>query len=475
MLGDLNMGAKDLTNVNIMFGTASWAFNAQTASYALTAQTLLGSIVSASNASTASYVNTLNQNVTINGNITASGDLRFPNTGSGVVRPIMDLIPNGTASYSPNLTNTTAYANYGINLVTTSSATAYCFRLPQTPVKGKLVTLINNSGINVVIFPSIVGGSINGIVNNYITLPSDGKSYSFDCYENPLPGGWSLTSPQLSTTTINTGVINFNLSQPISRSLSYISDNIKAYGQNTSTNLSSFGTLISLPKYEANVYINPYSGYVLAHSTILPDSPAGVGVWQSVNSVIIQTNISASLINNFNFEFNIGAGCYFYYNPNNPNYNSSFPTPVFLPSSFYNTQEYNDFVTFVVDPWFISHPGAVFNMGSIVSINGYGGTFTTNIVPGAFTPSMASIYTSTNIGDPGTFSLIISNFPLSTNATLPGFAWFGNNFVGTMYSSTYGLIDLYYTNQLSPGVRSLSSTPNIPNIKFTTSFINVQI
>jgi hypothetical protein len=420
----------------------------------------------------------LTGSLTVTNNITASGDLRFTTAGNSVVRPIIDLTVNGTASYSPNSTNTTAYADYGINLITSSNATSYCLRLPQTPVKGKLVTLINNSGINVVVFPSVVGGSINGIVNGYITLPSDGKSYSFDCYENPLPGGWSMTSPQLSTTTINTGVINFHFSQSISRSLAYVSDNIKAYGNNTATIFSTYGTLNSLPKYEAYPSINPFTGYVNAIALILPDSPAGVGVWECADSVIIQTNITTSLIYDFNFSYNVGAGCRFYYNPNNPSYNSSNPIPVPIPNSYYYTQEYLDFSSTIVDPWFATHLGATYNVGQISAVSGYGGTYTYNIVPGTFTPSIASPYTSDNIGDPGTFGITISNFPLSTNPNLPGFAWFGNNFIGTLYSSTYGMIDLWYTNQLQPrlvGPSINSGIPNIPNIKFITTYTNVQI
>jgi hypothetical protein len=176
--------------------TASYVENAQTASYTVNAQTAsyVENAVSASHVLTASYVNPLNQEVILTGNITASGDLRLTTAGNAVVRPVIDLVPNGTASYNPNSTNTTAYANYGINLITSSNATSYCLRLPETPVKGKAVTLINNSGINVVVFPSVIGGSINGVIDGVEIIPSDGKSYTYDCYENPLPGGWSLST-----------------------------------------------------------------------------------------------------------------------------------------------------------------------------------------------------------------------------------------------------------------------------------------
>jgi hypothetical protein len=49
-----------------LFGTSSWAQNAVTASYALTAQTLLGSVVSASYAATASYATNFYVSGTLN-------------------------------------------------------------------------------------------------------------------------------------------------------------------------------------------------------------------------------------------------------------------------------------------------------------------------------------------------------------------------------------------------------------------------
>lgn len=56
-----------------LFGTSSWANNAVTASHAITASFLLGSVISASFASTASSVNRLTQNVSISGSLTVSG------------------------------------------------------------------------------------------------------------------------------------------------------------------------------------------------------------------------------------------------------------------------------------------------------------------------------------------------------------------------------------------------------------------
>lgn len=99
-----------------------------------------------------------------------------------------------------SLTGTTAattntYLGFGYNVITTASATNYACRLPNPPMKGRSTVIVNNSGFPIVVYPSVTGGSINGVVNGSALVPSDGKAYTFFCYENPLPGAWSWTPP----------------------------------------------------------------------------------------------------------------------------------------------------------------------------------------------------------------------------------------------------------------------------------------
>jgi hypothetical protein len=93
---------------------------------------------------------------------------------------------------------TTTYMQYAYNVITTATSSNYAARLPFPPVKGKNVVIINTSGIPIVIYPSVEGGSINGVVNGSALIPSDGKAYAFFCYENPQPGAWSWTSPAIN-------------------------------------------------------------------------------------------------------------------------------------------------------------------------------------------------------------------------------------------------------------------------------------
>lgn len=93
---------------------------------------------------------------------------------------------------------TTTYLSYGVNVVTTADASNYSIRLPYPPIKGRTVTIINTTTIPIVVYPSITGGSINGVVNGTATIPADNNAYTFTCWENPLPGAWSWTAPAIN-------------------------------------------------------------------------------------------------------------------------------------------------------------------------------------------------------------------------------------------------------------------------------------
>jgi hypothetical protein len=118
------------------------------------------------------------------------------NALAGMVQPVNDPVTlDGVDS------TTTAVLIYGINVIQTSTTSDFCTRLPLTPKKGKSVVIVNNSGFIARVYPSVTGGSINGIVDGFVDIPADKKSYTFFCWENPLPGSWSIQSP-LSTKVV---------------------------------------------------------------------------------------------------------------------------------------------------------------------------------------------------------------------------------------------------------------------------------
>lgn len=112
-----------------------------------------------------------------------SGDISQP------VNP--DFIPQGTN------TNSTAYLDYGINVITQlTTANDFACHLPNPPQEGRRVTVVNKSGFTVYVYPSLTGGTIDGIIDYGFPVPSNSKIYEFVCYENPNPGDWgAITSP----------------------------------------------------------------------------------------------------------------------------------------------------------------------------------------------------------------------------------------------------------------------------------------
>jgi hypothetical protein len=416
-----------------------------------------------------SYNNSQNS-LSITGNITASGDLRFPNSGSAVVRPIINLIPTGTASFNPNLTNTTTYSHYGINVITTSTSQSYCVRLPQTPTQGKTVTLINKSGMNVVVFPSVIGGSINNTVNGYFILPSDGISYSFDCYENPLPGGWAvLNSGPGSTTTISTDVINY-IHTTSSGYIGFVNDSCKISGSNLSSGNTYNG--LSTPQYQTYDFTNNYGTFI--GGQIFSDTIPTLNIWSSIDSIQILTNISYSSCQ-ANLALSQGSN-FEYYTPGNPNTYGSY-LPLYTPQI---SSSFAAFITNVVTPWYNNHPGTAgtatnfgYNMFSSTTYL----SSTTSEVPGVFTPSLQNPYASDNVGDPGTLILTVSNIPTVTWG--PSLKMLGRNYVGQYVHPYDGPLDAYFNSAFLPilGLSvsdPLSNPVNVPNAKFQ-AFYNVSL
>jgi hypothetical protein len=137
--------------------------------------------------------------------------------GDTTLKTIIDGILSDSTTFEINedivmtgntATTTTTYMQYAYNVVTEASSSNFAARLPYPPVKGKSVVVINISGYPIVIYPSVEGGSINGVVNGSALIPSDGKAYTFFCYENPLPGAWSWTPP--ATNQYDSGEISVN-------------------------------------------------------------------------------------------------------------------------------------------------------------------------------------------------------------------------------------------------------------------------
>jgi hypothetical protein len=184
-----------------------------------------------------------------------------------VVEPVAeDVSTNGVDG------NTTAYLNYGINVITTADASNFAIRLPYPPVKGKTVTIINTTAFSISVYPSIVGGSINGVVDGVAIIPADKKSYFFTCWENPLPGAWSWTPP--ATNQFDSGIVNISHTNGNSTSARIWNDTNKFVGT-------------SFPPISVGNSLSPQLGYYFNGTKItftrikvysnIPIAPAGYG------------------------------------------------------------------------------------------------------------------------------------------------------------------------------------------------------
>jgi hypothetical protein len=222
-------------------------------------------------------------------------DVDSPNSGN--IISITNLSSNATLNVNNNLSaegttlaNTDLTLSYGVNIITTATATNYACKLPL-PVTGKMVYVINKSNMTVLLFPSMAGGQIN---NNPIdapaSIPPDGRSYQFICTENPLPGEWTWNPATVAqydsgvitvanTGTIGNGVISAADSTQYLIGESFFANSYWAYN-------GAFK-----PTYP-NLTVNNIPGFV--GIAFQPSTP-----WNSIIKVKVYTNISSTGLSSF--------------------------------------------------------------------------------------------------------------------------------------------------------------------------------
>ena len=111
------------------------------------------------------------------------GALEANKTSIRDLQPVIVRETPTTVTLQGTDSTTTARLVYGLNIISASSAD-YCARLPLTIQLGRTISVINTSGTTARIFPSEIGGKINGVVDGYFDIPSDNITYTFICYEN---------------------------------------------------------------------------------------------------------------------------------------------------------------------------------------------------------------------------------------------------------------------------------------------------
>jgi len=129
--------------------------------------------------------------------------------GGDSTQTVQTLTLQGTTNAS------TSQAIYGINVIDTATTSNLATRLPD-PTTGKQTTFVNNSTMSILVFPSVVGGKINGVVDGYASIPNDGKPHTFLCTANPLPGAWTWSAPavnQIQLPRISVSHTQYNVTQ----------------------------------------------------------------------------------------------------------------------------------------------------------------------------------------------------------------------------------------------------------------------
>jgi len=306
--------------------------------------------------------------------------------------------------------NTKLILSYGLNEITTITATNYACLLPK-PVTGRRLTVVNRSFMSLKVYPSNPGGVIhNNAIDAPVSVPPDGKPYIFTCIENPLPGAWVWTAPainqfdsgEITVTTTNDTFGSYIMSNSVS------SAETTSYGGGNGPSFNGLNAAVTFGPINNGPY--PNTDYFVSFK------PATA--WNAILKIKVYTNIiyDPAVLPNRRPSAGITQGCH--------------------------TNQYLAGTT-----TFVSANGDA-NAGNFGP-----STLTTlsNLVPDGgyiITPGL-----SANVGDPGTsWGEIVD----------PAWAGFNNSTVGDKFMSTDGTLDTWFTRDISFFLRHRA----IGNVKF---------
>jgi hypothetical protein len=197
----------------------------------------------------------------------------------------------GLVANNTTMEDTTLILEYGVNIVATVTNVDYACRLP-IPTTGKRLTVINNSLIQLFLYPDYnegVAGKINnGAVGAPAIIPPNGQAYDFICVDNPLPGAWIWSPPAIAQydsgdiTGTTTGVNNVIVA--VQTGISNV----------TNTPTINGGIVGASPSNNTPISPLGYNYFLFANDAYF--KPIGVGSnWSSITKVKVYTNISSNL------------------------------------------------------------------------------------------------------------------------------------------------------------------------------------
>jgi len=391
--------------------------------------------------------------LTVETSITSSGDTRFPNVGTGVVNPVSSsLAASGTSSLNPtgpSTTNTTTFLDYGVNVIEQANAENYCVKLPSTPTKGKEITIVNLSGLPIHVFPGVEGGSINGIIGNSEVLPPDGIAYKFTCWENPLPGGWSIVSPPSPNGVVQSDIIGgLLITQSVIPSV-YVNNFSGVVSSDIFVTGGIYTGMSTLNAPNTNLNSNLFGAELIDGSALVWATPtqSPETAWKKINSITVYTNLQS--IDNGTYS------TFFNFSLTSAKTLRSYNAGTFTPDSPVGSV-YNNFITNVYTPFSqtLNLIDSTYNSAGATFIYQGDPNLFNYTIPGTFTPidpiyvplSSADFtgYLSANPGDPGT-----TYYTMNIDQQAPGDfgKGAGLTYLGTT-TDNFGSYDMYFLSTI---------------------------
>ena len=116
--------------------------------------------------------------------------MSYASISNQVVNTVVGIIANATTNASTTIISPQAFNN----IVATSTATNYALTLPSIPILNQSYSIVNNGAYFLDVFPSALGGTINGNAN--FVMSNNGCQATFECV-NLTPAGvatWVVTA-----------------------------------------------------------------------------------------------------------------------------------------------------------------------------------------------------------------------------------------------------------------------------------------
>jgi len=278
-----------------LFGTASWADDAISSSYALSASYALSS----SHALTASHVNTLNQNVTVNGNQTISGSLTVRDNLVVLGSASITYISESTLNIGTNLITVNTFDASvrfgGLAVIDSGSSPLVSASFLYDSVQDEFIFVHKGDGTNLTSSHFILGPETYNNVGNEIYLTKD-----------RLPKGTGIEHLNDSNITDTGTIVSINSNTQVTGSL-VVSQGVTASLHGTASwanNLTSFPLNLTNPPSNGDLLIYDSNTAAWENSKTLTGSYEISGSLTTVGenivcgSLIITNNsiISGSLV-----------------------------------------------------------------------------------------------------------------------------------------------------------------------------------